>query len=69
MFIHIPTQERNQEPSVGQHQYGRRPELFNASYHIRLHLHEGSPGSHLPSQASLVDSAIGDEKTRPLYIF
>ena len=69
MFIHISTQERNQEPSVGHYQYGHRTELFNASYHIRLHFYERSPGSHLLSQTRLVDNAISGKKTRPIYEF
>ena len=69
MFLYISTQERNQGANVGQYQYGARTELFSASYHIRLCFQERSPGSHSPSQAPLLDSAISDEKTSPIYEF
>ena len=69
IFLHFYTRKRNQEPSVGHYQHGRRKELFNASYHIRLHFHERSPGFYLLSQPPLVDNAISEEKTRPTYRF
>ena len=50
MFLHIYTQERNQEPSVGLCQYGRRTGLFNASYNIRLRFRERRLGCHLLSE-------------------